>query len=88
MMAFESHVSAEFWELYERLPNSIQTTADKQFALFRQNPLHPSLHLKRVGGFWSARVTDAYRALAYRSGNVFNWFWIGPHDEYERLVGG
>jgi hypothetical protein len=37
---------------------------------------------------WSARVTDAYRVLAVREGSVFYWFWIGPHDEYERLIDG
>jgi hypothetical protein len=47
---------------------------------------HPSLHLKPVGDFWSVRVTDDYRALAYREDAVFNWFWIGSHDEYMRLL--
>jgi hypothetical protein len=23
-----------------------------------------------------------------REKNVFYWFWIGDHDEYERLIGG
>jgi len=42
--------------------------------------------LKPVGVFWSVRVTDAYRALSIREANVFTWFWIGPHDEYMRLL--
>jgi hypothetical protein len=45
----------------------------KKFALFAENPAHPSLQLKPVGGFWSARVTEAYRALAVRAGNEFTW---------------
>jgi hypothetical protein len=36
--------------------------------------------------FWSARITDAYRTLALRQGNTFYWFWIGNHDDYERLL--
>ena len=63
-------------------------TADKQFALFRKNPSHPSLNLKPVGDFWSVRVTQSYRALAFREGPSFYWFWIGGHDEYERLIKG
>ena len=41
-----------------------------------------------MGEFWSARVNDAYRAVAVREGNIFTWFWIGPHDEYERMLNG
>lgn len=52
--------------------------ADKQFSLFADNPAHPSIQLKPAGEFWSARVTDSYRALAIREENVFTWFWIGP----------
>jgi len=42
--------------------------------------------LKSVGGLWSVRINDAYRALAVREGDVFYWFWIGAHDQYERLI--
>jgi hypothetical protein len=42
--------------------------------------------LKPAGEFWSARVTDAYRVLGFREENAFTWFWIGPHDEYLRLL--
>ena len=86
MMTFRSRASEEFWDLYRRIPRNAQRAADKQFELFRKYPTHPSLHLKPVGGLWSARINDAYRALAMREGDVFYWFWIGPHDEYERLL--
>jgi hypothetical protein len=62
-VTFVSHASNEFWELYRSLPPDIQRQADKQFELFCQNPLHPSLRLKPVGQVWSARVNQAYRAL-------------------------
>ena len=81
MRPLESYASRDFWELYHKLPNAIRESADKQFALFQQDPSHPSLHLKPVGDFWSARITDAYRTLALRQGNTFYWFWIGNHDE-------
>jgi hypothetical protein len=59
MRPLESYASRDFWELYRNLSDSLQKTADKQFALFQQDPSHPSLHLKPVGDFWSARITDA-----------------------------
>lgn len=86
-MTFRSHVSAEFWEAYNALPKKVRRQADKAYDLFTSNPFHPSLCLKEVGPFWSARVSLEYRVLGYRQENEFFWFWIGPHDEYERLIG-
>ena len=75
-----------FWECYRALPNSIQNLADKNFNLLKENPKHPSLHFKKVGRFWSARVGLAYRALAVESNKDIIWFWIGNHSEYDKLV--
>ena len=85
-MIFNSRVGSRFWDLFDELPDEIQQRAEKQYALFAQNPAHPSLQLKPVGAFWAVRVTEAYRALAVRSGNEFTWVWIGHHDEYERII--
>jgi len=55
--------SARFWALYAALPAEVRTTADKNYALLKDNPQHPSLHFKKVGPLWSARVGEQYRAL-------------------------
>lgn len=36
----------------------------------------------------SVRINRGYRALARCRGNTLFWFWIGPHDEYERILKG
>jgi hypothetical protein len=77
-----------FWRSYSNLPQDLQRRADKQYELLVQDPVHPSLQLKPVGAFWSVRVTDACRALSIRRQNEFVWFWIGNHDDYERLLKG
>jgi hypothetical protein len=83
----KSRAVGRFWRLYDKLPAEIRRTADKQFALWLNNPRHRSLRFKQVRpNLWSARVTDDYRALATRDGETFLWFWIGPHDEYQRLL--
>ena len=87
-MIFRSRTLSGFWRHYDALPKDIRQRAFKQYAIFEENPRHPSLQLKPVGEFWSVRVTDAYRALAVREGNTFTWFWIGPQDEYERIFEG
>jgi hypothetical protein len=85
---FHSRALAEFWEHYDALPEVMQERADKQFALFEKNPNHPSLHFNAAGPYWSVRVSRGYRAVAYRRDNELFWFWIGPHDEYERILKG
>jgi len=76
-----------FWSCFNNLPSSIQKTARKNFELLKDNQKHPSLHFKKVGNFWSARVGIYYRALALEDGeNDFIWVWVGTHEEYERLI--
>jgi hypothetical protein len=76
----------EFWLYYRRLPPEIRELADKSFQLLRGNPWHPSLHLKKVGIFWSARVGLRYRALAKHRSEGLVWFWIGRHDRYDEIL--
>jgi hypothetical protein len=78
--------AASFWKKYGELPSFVQGLADKQFELLVENPAHPSLQFKKVGKYWSARVTDSYRAVAFKQGDDFVWFWIGSHADYERLI--
>lgn len=78
--------TAKFWQHYGQLPLKIQQLADANFELLKSNPRHPSLHFKRVGRFWSARVGDHYRAVAVQDGDIFAWFWIGHHSEYDHLI--
>ena len=65
----------------------MQRLADKSFALLKRDPKHPSLHFKRIdGNLWSARVGLHYRALAIEGEDGFQWFWIGSHADYDRLI--
>jgi hypothetical protein len=78
--------TSRFWESLERLPEPVQNTARRNFEILKSNPAHPSLHFKKVGKYWSARVGRDYRALAVEDGGDFTWVWIGHHDNYDRLV--
>jgi hypothetical protein len=78
--------SRSFWQRYRQLPTFVQRLADKNFAILKADPRHPSLHFKRVGRFWSARVGAAYRAVAVESGSELVWFWIGTHAEYNEVI--
>ena len=76
-----------FWVYYRHLPADIQRLADRCYALLRQNRRHPSLHFKQVGRFWSVRVGLHYRAVAVEHEGNMLWFWIGPHADYDKLLG-
>jgi hypothetical protein len=76
-----------FQPLYDALPARVRDLADKNFALLKQDPKHPSLHFKRVrDDLWSVRVGRAYRAMAIEGKDGFQWFWIGSHSDYDRLT--
>jgi hypothetical protein len=76
-----------FWKALEKLPPKVQQTARKNFELWRQNPSSSSLGFKRIkDDLWSVRAGSGFRALATFEGGTFIWFWIGSHDEYERLI--
>ena len=78
--------SPGFWQCYKALPPEIRDLADKNFALLKDDPSHPSLHFKKVGRYRSARVGLRHRALAVQVDDGLLWFWIGDHAEYERII--
>lgn len=86
----KSSVTKTFRKRLEQLPTSVQEQAAKAYALWREDPYHPSLQFKRVSQrqpIYSARVTISYRVLGLLEpdDNIY-WFWIGSHDEYDELL--
>ncbi len=81
------HASPDFWASYRSLPPEVQQLADKAYDLLKRDPRHPSLHLKGVGRYWSARIGQHYRALAVEAPDGLVWFWIGTHAQYDKLLG-
>ncbi len=84
-----SQTLPQFWKLYRQLPKRVQRRASRAYRLWRQNPEAAGLDFKHVGStrpVYSIRISDYYRALGLRYGDSITWFWIGSHDEYERLL--
>ena len=79
------HAAASFWKRFSELPSDIQDLARENYSLLKADPQHPSLHFKRVGRYFSVRIGLSYRALGVATDDGIVWFWIGEHDEYERL---
>ncbi len=83
-----SHATQEFWKLFHQLPDAVQRQARKAYALFRQNPFHPSLRYKLIKDrVYSVRISREYRALGrLEEEDVIVWFWIGNHESYDRML--
>lgn len=81
------HANPRFWRCYRALPQEVRRSADRSYDILKADPTHQSLHFKKVGQFWSARVGLHYRALAVEAQNDLVWFWIGSHAEYDKLLG-
>jgi hypothetical protein len=76
-----------FWKCFNKLPPKVQQTARKNFELWKQSPSLKSLGFKRIkDDLWSVRAGSGFRALATFDDGTYLWFWIGVHDEYERLI--
>ena len=75
-----------FWKYFDKLPADIQKLANKQFGLLKKNIHHPSLYTKKIGqDLWSVRIGNHYRALAFEIDDILVWFWIGTHEDYNKL---
>ena len=83
----KSSTTPDFWTAFASLPPEIKVRAKVAYRLWMHNPRHPSLQFKKTGAVWSVRIGAGYRALAALEETTFHWFWIGTHDEYERLLG-
>ena len=68
------------------LAPEVRRLALKNFRLWLRDPRNPSIQFKKVGVFWSARVGSDHRAVGVVANDGIEWFWIGPHDEYDRII--
>jgi len=68
-------------------PEDVRKLADQAYDHLKQDPQYPSLHFKKVGRFWSARVGGNHRAVAIEGADGLVWFWIGTHADYDKLLG-
>jgi mRNA-degrading endonuclease RelE of RelBE toxin-antitoxin system len=86
----KSKATPRFWKLYSHLPAHVQKLARKNYALWKDDHAHPSLHFKKLkggsGARFSVRIGDHYRAIGQIAVDCAEWVWIGTHEEYNRLT--
>lgn len=83
-----SRTRPSFWRAHAKLDAPTRAAAKRAYHLFLENPAHPSLRFKKLGGFanaWSVRINEHYRAVGERDGDTISWAWIGTHNEFDKL---
>jgi hypothetical protein len=84
-----SRIGRDFRRDFAALPPAIQKQARASYRLFKSDPNHPSLRFKKLPPYadlWSVRISDDYRALGRRRGDVILWFFIGSHADYDKRL--
>lgn len=82
--------SSDFIKQFRRLPEIIKSLAVQKEAIFKNNPLHPSLRLHglkgKLTGLFSISLTMNFRIIFKRKPNGDIIFVsIGKHDIYKYL---
>lgn len=85
----QSQTTSRFRKCFNSLPQYLQDKTRKAFKLWLQDQNHTSLHFKKVHSvepIYSVRIDLNYRALGVKEGDVLIWFWVGTHEEYNKLL--
>jgi hypothetical protein len=84
----QSRRNQRFRALFRALPSDVKRQAYAAYRLFMRDPLHPSLHFKKLhDSLYSVRVGISYRALGVmETHDLITWIWIGTHADYDQLI--
>lgn len=87
----KSFRTSKFKELFGRLPVEAQRLATKAYGQWKSDPNYPGVNFKPYKGVkgdrrvYEAYIGDHYRAFCYFQENEFVWFWIGSHEDANKL---
>jgi len=90
----KSKLTKDFLDRFAKLPATIQEQAREAYRTFKDNPSHPGLRLHKVSvkksnkTLYSISIGLHYRALAQENGGILEWFWIGHHSVYDKILEG
>ena len=82
-MTREIIITPSFDRLFRRVPKRIREATYEKLVLYRDNPSHPSLRIKRMRGtdrFWEMSVTMNHRVTFEVDENRVLLRRIGTHD--------
>lgn len=78
--------TGRFWASFERLPKAVQRVAREKLRVVEGEPCASIVAFQEGRKVLVGKGRAKPRALAIEDGSDFIWVWIGPHDEYRRLI--
>lgn len=85
----KSRTTSHFRKQFGALPEDIKAQARKSYRHFQRDPWHTSLHFKPIHPnlpLYSVRISKGYRAVGKRDEKGMLWYWIGSHNDYDKLL--
>lgn len=84
----EIHYSSGFKKKFKKLPKEIQLLSEEKFALFMNNPFHPSLNTHKLSGdlkgLWVFSVKYQIRIVfEFMDSHTVLFSAIGGHEVYK-----
>jgi hypothetical protein len=83
-----SKIDPDFRKCFKALPKGIQAKAKQKYREWKKDPNNPLLKFKPVHPslpLWSVSISYHWRALGLRNQNTISWFWIGSHEDYNKI---
>lgn len=83
--------TAQFRRLYSEMKHDDQARADDKFDKVLYDPKSAGIHRINQNPYKQYEVYGApaglkQRVLGVRTGTCFIWYWIGSHEEYNKLI--
>ena len=79
--------SRSFKKEYQKLPQEIQENLNQKLKFLSEDPQHPSLRLKKMGGtvYWEISITMNYRLILRFDGEEIKLITVGTHDILKKV---
>jgi len=79
-----------YWSHFDKLPPQIRELAEKNYQLWKENPMKPGLRFKKIHvelPIFSFRVGMQHRTVGVETDDgKLVWFWIGSFELFEKYI--
>jgi hypothetical protein len=82
--------TAAFNKIYQGMTSGERTAVEYAYTKYKTNPQSVDFEqkgrLKNGIPVFGAAITGNLRALALVVDETVHWYWLGPHDVYDRML--
>lgn len=82
-----SYLTPKFKKLFDRLPHDAKAKVTSNYKQWRADPSSVDFRpLKGKPDIWRVSIGLYWRALGRDEGDSIVWYWVGSHNDYDKLV--